>query len=154
MYIFLIIVHVIVCLVLIAVILLQAGRGGGLSGMAGGSQTQSILGTQTNTFMTRATEACAIIFIITSLVLGVLSTQRGKSLIAKERMMHALKANLPPASVATQAEKKGEEAAQTAVKEIAGAAKPAETAQAPAAVEAQPAPAPAVAPKPVNADQK
>ena len=135
MYIFLIIVHVIVCFVLIAVILLQAGRGGGLSDIAGGNQTQSIFGTQTNQFMTRATEACAIIFVITSLSLGVLSTQRGKSLIAKERLMHALKTNLPPvatapvSTTAAQAEKKDEEAAKTAVAEVA-AKKPAETAAA------------------------
>lgn len=101
MYIFLIIIHVIVCLVLIAVILLQAGRGGGLSDIAGGNQTQSIFGTQTNTFMTRATEACAVIFVITSLSLGILSTQRGKSLIQKERLLQELKTNLPAAAVAT-----------------------------------------------------
>jgi preprotein translocase subunit SecG len=84
MYIFLILVHVFVCLVLIAVILLQAGRGGGLSDMVGG-QVQNLFGTQTNTFMTRATEVCAVVFVITSLSLGILSTQRGKSLVEKQR---------------------------------------------------------------------
>ncbi|MBI3315737.1 MAG: preprotein translocase subunit SecG [Candidatus Omnitrophica bacterium] len=86
MYIFLIVVHVLVCFVLIAVILLQAGRGGGLSEMVGG-QVQNLFGTQTNTFMTRATEVSAIIFIVTSLSLGILSTQRGKSLVEKARVL-------------------------------------------------------------------
>ncbi|MDD5173717.1 MAG: preprotein translocase subunit SecG, partial [Candidatus Omnitrophica bacterium] len=36
-------IHVIVSLVLISVILLQAGRGGGLSESFGGSSTQTIL---------------------------------------------------------------------------------------------------------------
>ena len=94
MVVFLIVVHVFVCLVLIAVILLQAGRGGGLSDIAG-SQPQSILGTQTNAFMTRATEVCAVIFIITSLTLAIISTQKGKSLMEKNRMVEALKTSIP-----------------------------------------------------------
>ena len=93
---FLMVVHVFVCLVLILVILLQAGRGGGFSDMMGGSQPQSIFGTQTNNFMTRATEVCAVVFVITSLSLAVISTQRGKSLVEKEMFMKSLKKNLPP----------------------------------------------------------
>ncbi len=102
MYIFLIIIHVIVCIVLIAVILLQAGRGGGFSDLAGGTQTQSIFGTQTNAFKTRATEVCAVLFIVTSLSLGVLSTQRGKSLMAKQRLMDSVRSSVPPPAAKQQ----------------------------------------------------
>ena len=94
MYAFLIVIHVLACFVLIAVILLQAGRGGGLSDAIGSGQPQSILGTQTNVFMTRATEACAVIFIITSLSLGIITTQRGKSLMEKEMLLREVKKNL------------------------------------------------------------
>lgn len=97
---FLIVVHIFVCLVLIAVILLQAGRGGGLSDIAG-NQPQSILGTQTNSFMTRATEVCAVIFILTSLTLGIISTQKGKSLMQNSRMVEALKQSIPAEEAAT-----------------------------------------------------
>ena len=90
MYIFLIVVHVFVCLVLILVVLLQAGRGGGMSGMIGLGQPQSLLGTQTNAFMTRATEVCAVGFIITSLALGIMSTQRGKSLVERDMAIRDL----------------------------------------------------------------
>ena len=90
MYILLMIIHVVVCLVLILVVLLQAGRGGGFSDMMGGGQPQSIFGTETNAFMTKATEVCAVLFIITSLSLGILSTQRGKSLIEKEMRARAV----------------------------------------------------------------
>ena len=93
MYIFLIIVHVIVCLVLVLVVLLQAGRGGGISDMMGGGQPQSIFGTQTNAFMMRATEVCAVLFIITSLSLGIITAQRGKSLV--EKMPQAAAAPAP-----------------------------------------------------------
>ena len=91
MYILLLVIHVIVCFVLIAVVLLQAGRGGGFSEMMGGSQPSSIFGTQTSEFMTKATEVCAVIFIITSLSLGILSTQRGKSLMANRSFADSLK---------------------------------------------------------------
>jgi preprotein translocase subunit SecG len=121
---FLIVVHVFVCLVLVAVILLQAGRGGGLSDIAG-SQPQSILGTQTNAFMTRATEVCAVVFIVTSLSLGILSARQGKSLMERNRVVDALKGAAAPAAVtAPPAEPVKAEAPAAAE----SAAKPAETA--------------------------
>ena len=95
MQIFLIIVHVIACLFLITVILLQAGRGGGLSDIAGGSQAQSILGTETNTFMKRLTEIFAVIFILTSLTLGIISTHRGRSLMGQKRLGQNVRKNIP-----------------------------------------------------------
>jgi preprotein translocase subunit SecG len=82
-------------IVLITVVLLQAGRGGGMSDMLGGGQPQSLFGTQTNQFMTRATEVCAVMFIVTSLSLGIMSTQRGKSLVERNRFSRAMKASLP-----------------------------------------------------------
>ena len=105
MQIFLIIVHVIVCLFLIAVILLQAGRGGGLSDMAGGGQAQSILGTETNTFMKRLTEVFAVVFILTSLSLGIISTHRGKSLVEQKRLTDQFKKNIPLSPEAQKAAK-------------------------------------------------
>jgi len=79
-------IHVVVSLVLIAVILLQAGRGGGLSETFGGSSTQTIFGTKTSVFLTRATAASAIIYIITCLVLAVMTSHQGRSLVAKEAL--------------------------------------------------------------------
>ncbi len=75
--------HIVVSLVLIAVILLQAGRGGGLSESFGGSSTQTIFGTKTSLFLMRATAASAIVYIITCLVLGVMTSNRGRSLVSK-----------------------------------------------------------------------
>ena len=76
-------IHVIASLVLIAVILLQAGRGGGLSETFGGNSTQTILGTKTSVFLKRATEICAVVYIITCLTLAVLTSHQGRSLVSR-----------------------------------------------------------------------
>lgn len=76
------VVHIFVCFVLIAVILLQAGRGGGLADTFGGSG-QAIFGSRGTVYLTRATTACAAIFMLTSLTLAVLSAQRGRSLMER-----------------------------------------------------------------------
>lgn len=76
-------IHVIASLVLILVILLQAGRGGGLSESFGGSSTQTLFGTKTSVFLTRATLVCAVVYVCTCLVLAVMTSHRGRSLVAK-----------------------------------------------------------------------
>ncbi len=108
MYTLVMIVHVIACLILILVILLQAGRGGGLSGMVGSGQPQSILGTQTNAFMTRATEVCAVIFILTSLTLGIMSTHRGKSLMERQNLARVMQTQAPAVKMPTEEAKKAD----------------------------------------------
>lgn len=77
-------IHVIVSLVLIAVILLQAGRGGGLSETFGGSSTQTLFGTKTSVFLKRATAVSAVVYILTCLTLAVMTSHRGRSLVAHE----------------------------------------------------------------------
>jgi preprotein translocase subunit SecG len=84
MYILLLLVHILVCVVLIAVILLQAGRGGGLTEAFGGGETaQQLLGTQAPVILKRATEVAAIGFLITSLLLGIITARRGRSLVER-----------------------------------------------------------------------
>lgn len=81
LYLITVVIHIIACLVLIMTILLQAGRGGGLSEAFGGSATQTIFGTKTNVFLTRATTVCAVMYIVTCLLLGIMTSRRGRSLI-------------------------------------------------------------------------
>ena len=77
----LIVLHVIVCLVLILVILLQAGRGQGLGGASfGGGNVQSLLGTKTSSFFTKATSVCAILFLFTCIGLTLLEAHKSRSL--------------------------------------------------------------------------
>jgi preprotein translocase subunit SecG len=64
-------------LVLIVVVLLQAGKGGGLASMGGGvTATEGILGgRQAATFLTRATWTTGGVFMALSLVLAILSSR-------------------------------------------------------------------------------
>lgn len=77
--------HVLVSLFLIAVILLQAGRGQGLSWGVFGGTPQSILGTKTASFLSRVTTGCAIIFLFTCITLNIIETQKARSLLAPQR---------------------------------------------------------------------
>lgn len=85
MYIFLLVIHVIASFVLIFVILLQAGRGSGLSEMFGGSSTQTIFGTSATSFLKKATSVSAIVFLTTSLALAVFSSRRSASVMERVR---------------------------------------------------------------------
>lgn len=82
MTIFVVVLHVFVCLFLIAVILLQAGRGQGLSWGVFGGSPQSILGTKSASFLTRLTTICASFFLVTCIVLNIIETQKSRSLFA------------------------------------------------------------------------
>lgn len=80
MYGFVLMIHILVCIVLIAVILLQGGRGG-LSEALGGAAAQSLFGGGAATVLTRVTGICASVFVVTCLSLAYLSTVRGRSVM-------------------------------------------------------------------------
>ena len=83
MTIFLVIVHVVVCLILILVILLQAGRGQGLTGPSFASgNVQSLFGTRAADFLTKATSVAAICFLFTCIGLDFMESRKSRSLLA------------------------------------------------------------------------
>ncbi len=88
MYTVLILLHVVLCIVLIVTILLQAGRGGGLTEMMGGDTAQSVLGTQAPVLLKKITTISAVGFIVTSMVLGMVTARRGRSLFESPIMHH------------------------------------------------------------------
>jgi preprotein translocase subunit SecG len=78
--IFLTLVHVIVCMVLIVVVLLQHGKSADIAATFGGMGSQTAFGPRgTATVFSRVTTWCAIIFMITSMALTYLSSHRGSS---------------------------------------------------------------------------
>lgn len=73
MYTLAVIVHLIVCFLMIASILLQAGKGAEIGAAFGGS-SQTVFGSRgPGTFLSKVTVGAAVIFMLTSLTLAMLS---------------------------------------------------------------------------------
>lgn len=72
-------IHLIVCFLMIASILLQAGKGAEIGASFGGS-SQTVFGSRgPGTFLSKVTVGTAIIFMLSSLSLAVLSRQANTS---------------------------------------------------------------------------
>jgi preprotein translocase subunit SecG len=72
---FLTILHVIVCVFLIAVVLLQRGKGAEIGAVFGGGGGSTVFGSRgAGSFLSKLTTAAAIVFMITSLSLAYLWT--------------------------------------------------------------------------------
>lgn len=81
MHVFITIIHVIVSIVLILVVLLQAGKGASMGAAFGGS-SQTIFGSSgPGTFLGKMTTAVALIFMLTSLSLSYIAAHKGSSLL-------------------------------------------------------------------------
>ncbi len=73
----LIVVHVVVALAIIALVLLQHGKGADMGSGFGGGASSSLFGaTGSANFLSRATAALATVFFILSLALAYLATNR------------------------------------------------------------------------------
>src|SRR5262245_9915358 len=76
MFILLTVIHVIVCLFLIIVVLLQSGKAADLAGAFGGMGSQTAFGPRGSaTLLSKATTVSAVLFMITSLTLSILATR-------------------------------------------------------------------------------
>ena len=72
------IVHVVVCLFLIVVVLLQSGKAADLAGAFGGMGSQTAFGPRgAATLLSKSTTGAAILFMITSISLGIMQGNRG-----------------------------------------------------------------------------
>ncbi len=68
-------IHVMVCLFLILVVLLQGGKGAQMGAMFGGS-SQTLFGSRgAATFLSKMTVVTAVIFMLTSLTLAIFATR-------------------------------------------------------------------------------
>ncbi|MFN9296970.1 MAG: preprotein translocase subunit SecG [Acidobacteriota bacterium] len=78
MFILVTIVHVIVCLILIGVVLLQSGKAADLAGAVGGMGSQTTFGPRAAaTVLSKVTTAAAGLFMGSSLTLAVMATKGG-----------------------------------------------------------------------------
>jgi len=70
-------IHVMVCFFLIAVVLLQSGKSGGLAAAFGGQGSQTAFGPRgAASVLSRATTWSAIIFMVTSITLSIFAARR------------------------------------------------------------------------------
>lgn len=84
MHIFISIVHIIVCVMMILVVLLQAGKGASMGSAFGGGSSQTVFGSGgPATFLGKATTVVATIFMLTALSLSYFSVHKLPSLMEK-----------------------------------------------------------------------
>lgn len=106
----LIIVHVIVCLFLIGIVLLQHGKGADIGATFGGS-SQSLFGTEGPLpLLNKVTTFSAVVFMVTSLALAYISTQSGSGsvmseVVGEQAQQDAATATEPQLVVPAEAEK-------------------------------------------------
>jgi preprotein translocase subunit SecG len=77
---FLVIVHVLVCLTVIMVVLLQTGKGADIGAAFGSGGSQTVFGSRgAGNFLTKLTAAAGALFMLTSLGLAIMSSGGGVS---------------------------------------------------------------------------
>ena len=82
MFTFIVIIHVIVSLIIIGLVLLQAGKGADIGSAFGGSGSQAVFGSMgTPTVLGKITSAVAIVFMVTSFSLAVLAHKKASTIM-------------------------------------------------------------------------
>ena len=106
MVVFLTIVHIFVCLFLVIVVLLQSGKAADLAGAFGGMGSQTAFGPRgAATLLSKATTVSAVVFMLTSISLGVLQTisiGTGQSVIERTGADSVAPATTPPEAAETE----------------------------------------------------
>src|SRR5512136_1903590 len=103
-----IVLHILVCVALILIVLLQAGKGAEL-GAAFGGASQTIFGSAgAMGFLTKLTTIAAVIFMITSLLLAFASTRKASSVV-REKPVQEAPAPVSPGNVPVQPQAPGPE---------------------------------------------
>ena len=136
-------IHVIACIILVLVVLLQAGKGADMGAVFGGASSTIFGSSGAGNFLTRLTTGAAIVFMSTSIGLTYVGSHGGHSSIMPE-------SGTPKAGVVEQPAADGGDEEADAVADGAPAAAPAQDA-APAAAPAAPEAAPAAPEAPAEA---
>jgi preprotein translocase subunit SecG len=77
--------HVLMCLSIIAIVLLQAGKGADIGSAFGGAGSQAVFGSMgTPTVLGKITAVVAVIFTITSFSLALIGGERSGSSVVRE----------------------------------------------------------------------
>jgi preprotein translocase subunit SecG len=82
------VVHVLTCIFLIVVVLLQRGKGAQVGAVFGGGASTTMFGSRgAGNFLTRMTTACAVVFMLTSLSLSYLRTLSSDELLFEDGVL-------------------------------------------------------------------
>jgi preprotein translocase subunit SecG len=99
MSILIVVVHVIVCIALILIVLLQTGKGADMGAAFGGGGSQTLFGaTGASTFLSKATTAAAIVFMLTSLTLAYMYSSPGEKRLVTDMPNQEQSQTLPAAT--------------------------------------------------------
>ena len=91
-------IHVVICLILIIAVLLQSGKAADLAGAFGGVGSQTAFGPRgTASVLSKATTISAVLFMITSLGLWILSGREVKSAVSGEKPVPVKTETVTPA---------------------------------------------------------
>lgn len=94
--------HVLMCLAIIAIVLLQAGKGADIGSAFGGAGSQAVFGSMgTPTVLGKITGAVAVVFTITSFTLALLGGERSASSVVREPVSAPAPAAPAPGAPAT-----------------------------------------------------
>lgn len=139
-----IIVHLVVCVTLIMIVLLQTGKGASMGAMFGGAGNQTLFGnTGASTFLSKATTVAAVVFMLTSLTLAYISTGGTGSVVQDYHPPSSTQLPIPGGGAAVPAQPAP--AAPSTAAAPQGAQKAAQPAPAPVNTKAAPTAAPASA---------
>jgi len=69
-------IHIVVCITMVIIILLQQGKGADVGAVFGGSSSTTFGASGSGNLLTKITWACAAIFFSTSILLAYMSTRR------------------------------------------------------------------------------
>ena len=90
------IVHVVVCLFLIIVILLQSGKAADLAGAFGGMGSQTAFGPRGSaTLLSKATTISTVVFMLTSISLSIIATRDAGAGAGSALERHPVKTSAP-----------------------------------------------------------
>jgi preprotein translocase subunit SecG len=78
-------IHIIICFILVVAVLLQSGKSADLAGAFGGAGSQTVFGPRgAATILSKVTTVCAILFMLTSMGLWILSAKGTRSVVKGE----------------------------------------------------------------------
>lgn len=116
MYIALSILHLLISLGLVLIVLLQSGKGADIGAAFGGGSSQTVFGGRgAATFLSKMTSAFAILFMLSSLSLAILSSQTGSSSVIQDRPTQSQSTPAPAAPAAPVAPAQNAPASQAPV---------------------------------------